>query len=159
MEYEDDEYVDRTETLGLLAFGLSAFAHLVGLGVIVLMSIRERPTSERGHGVAARVTSSDLHLILSIFIFFLVCSTAVMIVCWIKKCPWYEGVGWVALWVGTALLALLIMFFVAAASEKGWRNTLRPLNRCHKCRYTWFPRGKDVSSVCPRCNHSMVSTE
>jgi hypothetical protein len=30
-------------------------------------------------------------------------------------------------------------------------GTLRPLNRCSACRYTFYPRGKDVSLRCPRC--------
>jgi hypothetical protein len=28
----------------------------------------------------------------------------------------------------------------------------RPLNRCQTCGYTWHPRGKDRSLVCPNCH-------
>lgn len=27
----------------------------------------------------------------------------------------------------------------------------RTLNRCHKCKSTWYPRGQDLSPICPRC--------
>jgi predicted RNA-binding Zn-ribbon protein involved in translation (DUF1610 family) len=29
--------------------------------------------------------------------------------------------------------------------------TKRPQNYCKSCGYTWFPRGKDVSAICPSC--------
>lgn len=30
-------------------------------------------------------------------------------------------------------------------------KTLRSQNKCKDCGYTWFPRGKDLSLVCPKC--------
>jgi hypothetical protein len=32
----------------------------------------------------------------------------------------------------------------------------RPLNECRACRYTWHPRGHNVSSRCPQCGSSDV---
>jgi hypothetical protein len=32
------------------------------------------------------------------------------------------------------------------------QTPMRPLNQCHDCGYTWYPRGKDVSHRCPRCS-------
>jgi|APGre2960657404_1045060.scaffolds.fasta_scaffold96748_2 hypothetical protein len=31
------------------------------------------------------------------------------------------------------------------------QSTYRPQNTCHSCGYTWYPRGKDVSLICPNC--------
>ena len=31
------------------------------------------------------------------------------------------------------------------------RNTKRPLNRCTSCGKTWYPRGSNLSSRCPKC--------
>jgi len=31
------------------------------------------------------------------------------------------------------------------------RNTKRPQNICHNCWYTWYPRGKNISNICPNC--------
>ena len=31
------------------------------------------------------------------------------------------------------------------------QSTYRPQNSCHSCGYTWYPRGKDVSLICPNC--------
>ncbi|MFM0336829.1 hypothetical protein [Paraburkholderia fungorum] len=31
------------------------------------------------------------------------------------------------------------------------RNTKRPLNRCASCGKTWYPRGSNLSSRCPKC--------
>ncbi len=31
------------------------------------------------------------------------------------------------------------------------RFNKRPLNICKSCNYTWYPRGKSVSAVCPNC--------
>lgn len=31
------------------------------------------------------------------------------------------------------------------------KRTKRPQNICEDCKYTWYPRGKDVSPKCPRC--------
>jgi hypothetical protein len=31
------------------------------------------------------------------------------------------------------------------------RNTKRPLNRCASCGKTWYPRGGNLSSRCPKC--------
>lgn len=36
------------------------------------------------------------------------------------------------------------------------RGPRRPLNACSACSYTWYPRGKDLSAVCPRCKNSAV---
>lgn len=36
--------------------------------------------------------------------------------------------------------------------------TRRPLNVCGKCRYTWYPRGKDLSAQCPQCGSRDVVT-
>lgn len=33
----------------------------------------------------------------------------------------------------------------------------RPQNRCKSCHYTWYPRGKDVSYMCPRCGSTDVT--
>ena len=30
-------------------------------------------------------------------------------------------------------------------------NTKRPQNICHNCWYTWYPRGKSISRMCPNC--------
>lgn len=35
-------------------------------------------------------------------------------------------------------------------------KTVHPQNRCEACGYTWYPRGKDLSSVCPRCKSGKV---
>lgn len=32
----------------------------------------------------------------------------------------------------------------------------RPLNKCDNCGYTWYPKGKNVSNVCPNCKNSNV---
>lgn len=29
--------------------------------------------------------------------------------------------------------------------------TKRPQNMCYSCWYTWYPRGKNISNVCPNC--------
>ncbi|ADG17723.1 hypothetical protein BC1002_3701 [Paraburkholderia atlantica] len=34
------------------------------------------------------------------------------------------------------------------------RNTKRPLNKCKSCGKTWYPRGSNLSSRCPRCGSS-----
>ncbi|QEL14322.1 hypothetical protein PX52LOC_01202 [Limnoglobus roseus] len=47
-----------------------------------------------------------------------------------------------------------IMFFLLLAMAiggNGRSGTLRPLNICFKCGGTWFPRGSDYSSHCPKC--------
>lgn len=36
------------------------------------------------------------------------------------------------------------------------RWTKRPQNSCRRCNYLWYPRGKDVSSSCPRCGSGDV---
>ena len=36
------------------------------------------------------------------------------------------------------------------------RVPIRPLNRCQSCHYTWHPRGKNLSHVCPRCGSGAV---
>lgn len=33
----------------------------------------------------------------------------------------------------------------------GYQPTKRPQNRCERCGSTWYPRGADVSSKCPKC--------
>jgi hypothetical protein len=38
----------------------------------------------------------------------------------------------------------------------GSQYTKRPENICGSCRYTWFPRGKDRSLICPRCGSADV---
>jgi hypothetical protein len=35
-------------------------------------------------------------------------------------------------------------------------KTLRSQNKCKDCGYTWFPRGKNLSIVCPRCRSDKV---
>jgi len=35
-------------------------------------------------------------------------------------------------------------------------KTLRSQNKCKDCGYTWFPRGKALSLVCPKCGGSDV---
>ena len=39
------------------------------------------------------------------------------------------------------------------------RWTKRPQNICRSCRYTWYPRGKNVSAQCPRCGSQEVETQ
>lgn len=34
------------------------------------------------------------------------------------------------------------------------RQTIRPLNKCGSCGKTWYPRGSNLSSKCPRCGSS-----
>jgi hypothetical protein len=34
------------------------------------------------------------------------------------------------------------------------RNTKRPLNRCTNCGKTWYPRGTNLSTRCPKCGSS-----
>ena len=29
--------------------------------------------------------------------------------------------------------------------------TKRSLNKCVDCKYTWYPKGKDLSARCPEC--------
>jgi hypothetical protein len=36
------------------------------------------------------------------------------------------------------------------------RGPLRPLNECSTCAYTWYPRGKNLSAVCPSCKSRSV---
>ena len=36
--------------------------------------------------------------------------------------------------------------------------TKRPLNACRDCGYTWYPRGKNLSYVCPRCGSYETAT-
>ncbi|TXI89583.1 MAG: hypothetical protein E6Q40_02100 [Cupriavidus sp.] len=36
-------------------------------------------------------------------------------------------------------------------------NTLRSQNKCNDCRYTWYPRGKNLSRVCPNCGSENVA--
>lgn len=35
--------------------------------------------------------------------------------------------------------------------------TKRSQNKCKKCGYTWYPRGKNISLKCPNCGSSEVS--
>lgn len=35
-------------------------------------------------------------------------------------------------------------------------KTLRSQNKCNDCRYTWYPRGKNLSRVCPSCGSEDV---
>ena len=35
-------------------------------------------------------------------------------------------------------------------------KTKRPQNKCGKCGYTWYPRGKSVSLKCPSCGSAKV---
>lgn len=35
-------------------------------------------------------------------------------------------------------------------------STKRPQNKCKKCGYTWYPRGKSISLKCPNCGSSEV---
>lgn len=37
-------------------------------------------------------------------------------------------------------------------------KTLRSQNKCNDCRYTWYPRGKNLSRVCPSCGSENVAT-
>lgn len=41
---------------------------------------------------------------------------------------------------------------------KTMRATKRPQNKCKSCGYTWYPRGKHISSKCPSCGSNKVST-
>ena len=34
--------------------------------------------------------------------------------------------------------------------------TARPQNCCRNCHYTWYPRGKNLSRVCPNCGSSAI---
>jgi len=36
-------------------------------------------------------------------------------------------------------------------------KTLRNQNKCNDCRYTWYPRGKNLSRVCPSCGSENVA--
>jgi hypothetical protein len=36
-------------------------------------------------------------------------------------------------------------------------KTLRSQNKCNDCRYTWYPRGKNISRVCPKCGSENVA--
>lgn len=36
-------------------------------------------------------------------------------------------------------------------------KTLRSQNKCNDCRYTWYPRGKNLSRVCPNCGSENVA--
>lgn len=36
-------------------------------------------------------------------------------------------------------------------------STKRPQNKCKSCGYTWYPRGKNLSSKCPNCGSQDVS--
>jgi len=36
-------------------------------------------------------------------------------------------------------------------------KTLRSQNKCNDCRYTWYPRGKNLSRVCPSCGSENVA--
>ena len=36
------------------------------------------------------------------------------------------------------------------------RITKRPQNMCYNCWYTWYPRGKNISNVCPNCGNRNV---
>lgn len=35
-------------------------------------------------------------------------------------------------------------------------TTKRSQNKCKKCEYTWYPRGKNISLTCPSCGSSEV---
>lgn len=35
-------------------------------------------------------------------------------------------------------------------------GTKRAQNKCKKCGYTWYPRGKNISLKCPSCGSSEV---
>lgn len=35
-------------------------------------------------------------------------------------------------------------------------KTLRSQNKCNDCRYTWYPRGKNLSRMCPSCGSENV---
>jgi len=35
-------------------------------------------------------------------------------------------------------------------------GTKRPQNTCNECGHTWFPRGSDLSAVCPKCKSEKV---
>ena len=51
--------------------------------------------------------------------------------------------------------------FIEATGEKrifdAMAKTLRSQNRCKDCRYTWYPRGKDLSRACPNCGSANVA--
>lgn len=36
-------------------------------------------------------------------------------------------------------------------------KALRNQNKCNDCRYTWYPRGKNLSHVCPNCGSENVA--
>ena len=35
-------------------------------------------------------------------------------------------------------------------------STIRPKNKCNRCYYRWYPRGKNLSQCCPRCKSKDV---
>lgn len=37
------------------------------------------------------------------------------------------------------------------------KKTLRMQNECEDCRYTWYPRGKSLSTACPKCGGKNVT--
>jgi hypothetical protein len=63
--------------------------------------------------------------------------------CWIVYAVLTSGYTLVLL---TVVAIGLAGFFLVAGLR-----TLRPLNECSACGYTWFPRGHDHSVHCPDC--------
>lgn len=53
-------------------------------------------------------------------------------------------------------LAWVFLFLLAIFAIMGGhgRPTLRPLNCCGYCGYTWYPRGRDFSMRCPNCGRA-----
>lgn len=46
--------------------------------------------------------------------------------------------------------------WIRGVFKQGGDMAERPLNTCGLCRNTWYPRGKDRSSKCPRCSSAEV---
>lgn len=63
---------------------------------------------------------------------------------------WAFAMGSTALVVFVLVTGLVGSMFFGLSST----TTLRPLNECSACGYTWYPRGKDYSPRCPSCRRS-----
>ncbi|MFL6675665.1 MAG: hypothetical protein ACJ8LG_20515 [Massilia sp.] len=46
--------------------------------------------------------------------------------------------------------------FLLASGAANMSGTKRSQNRCKKCNYTWYPRGKSLSLKCPSCGGTEV---
>lgn len=61
--------------------------------------------------------------------------------------------GWIAAVIALSVLVGILQSITSTGSRSPYRprSPLRPQNGCICCGYTWFPRGHDRSSSCPRC--------